>query len=196
MDFTASSVHGTISITCITIICGTETVNLHLVGSFVPSSANWLMLAAPSQYQIRRQSFNSHSTPAAVSFLLTNVPKNTPARSARIITFFPVSSMLLYFNWVKHYFLPITFKNFPFSRSPVSLLRAITQYNGSFILHTVYVPVRTISLQSSSSAPVPSGCASCPCGCSRSSWPVLFLSWPHDAPATRCCMRFLHSPKS
>ena len=67
-------------------IIGTANVNLQSLGRFVPSTANWLIDAAPYQHHNLRQSVNVTSLP----FFSFNVPKNTPALSARIITFFPI----------------------------------------------------------------------------------------------------------
>ncbi|WP_204892227.1 hypothetical protein, partial [Bacteroides uniformis] len=86
MDFIASSVQGIISITPKIEIIGTANVNLQSLGRFVPSTANWLIDAAPYQHHNLRQSVNVTSLP----FFSFNVPKNTPALSARIITFFPI----------------------------------------------------------------------------------------------------------
>ena len=53
---------------------------------FVPSTASWEMDAAPYQHHNLRQFVNVTSLP----FFSFNVPKNTPALSALIITFFPI----------------------------------------------------------------------------------------------------------
>ena len=63
MDFIASSVQGIISITPKIEIIGTTNVNLQSLGLFVPSTANWLIDAAPYQHHNLRQSVNVTSLP-------------------------------------------------------------------------------------------------------------------------------------
>ncbi len=85
MDLTASSVQGIISITPKIEIIGTANVNLQSLGRFVPSTANWLIDAAPYQHHNLRQSVNVTSLP----FFSFNVPKKHTGSISADNNFFP-----------------------------------------------------------------------------------------------------------
>lgn len=77
------SVHGIISIASSIVMELTVIVNLHFSGILVPSVASWDIEAAPSQYHKRRQLLRVTSQHSRC----TSVPKNTPLRLPRTITF-------------------------------------------------------------------------------------------------------------
>lgn len=74
--------------------------NLHSCGLRVPSMASWEMLAAPFQYQMRRHSVSWTSRPS----LAARFPANTPERSPRTITYFPMFVSFMLFSFFQKIF--------------------------------------------------------------------------------------------